>query len=75
VPKCRSEPTSEEPVTGWIKAKASDSNGSCVEVRQLDDGCVQVRNSRKPHIALTAFTRAEWAAFLDGARNGEFDQP
>lgn len=63
-------------MNGWTKAKASDSNGSCVEVLRTDGGAIKVRNSRHRDFgAILTFTKAEWAAFLDGARNGEFDQP
>jgi hypothetical protein len=58
----------------WTKATASDSNGSCLEVAQHPDGGRCVRDS-KDHGSgpMLYFTAAEWTAFLDGARNGEFD--
>ncbi|MEV6631371.1 DUF397 domain-containing protein [Actinoplanes sp. NPDC051470] len=40
--------------------------GDCVEVAKLDHH-VLVRNSADPEVVVT-FTHAEWAAFLDGAR-------
>jgi hypothetical protein len=59
---------------GWIKASASDQSGSCVEVRQLPDGSRQVRDTKDHGAGPTlTFTQAEWDAFLDGARRGEFD--
>jgi hypothetical protein len=58
----------------WIKAKASDSNGSCLEVAQHPDGGRYVRDSKDRGAGpMLYFTTAEWTAFLDGARNGEFD--
>jgi hypothetical protein len=61
-------------VLTWIKAKASDSNGSCLEVAQHPEGGRYVRDSKDHGGGPTLyFTAAEWTAFLDGARNGEFD--
>ncbi|MDH6709134.1 MULTISPECIES: DUF397 domain-containing protein [unclassified Kitasatospora] len=57
----------------WQKARRSVSNGSCVELRSLDNGEVAVRNSRHQGGPALVFTRAEISALLDGARNGEFD--
>jgi Domain of unknown function (DUF397) len=62
------------PVLTWTKAKASDSNGSCLEVAQHPEGGRYVRDSKNHGGGPTLyFTAAEWTAFLDGARNGEFD--
>jgi hypothetical protein len=57
----------------WQKARRSQSNGNCVEVAQLDQG-VAVRDSKDPSGAVLVFTPAEWDAFLDGAKGGEFDR-
>ncbi|MDR0343239.1 MAG: DUF397 domain-containing protein [Nocardiopsaceae bacterium] len=59
----------------WVKAKASSTNQGCVEIAHLDDGRVALRDSKHPGTAPFVFTRHEWDCFLDGARNGEFDQP
>jgi hypothetical protein len=32
-----------------------------------------VRDSKDKHGLMLMFTKAEWDAFLEGARNGEFD--
>lgn len=57
---------------GWRTARASTANGNCVQLRR-SDGHVLVRNSRQPNGPSLRFTPAELAAFLDGARAGEFD--
>lgn len=58
----------------WRKARASDSNGSCLEVAAHPDGGRWVRDSKDRGTGpVLRFTAAEWTAFLDGARNGEFD--
>lgn len=56
----------------WVKSTFSGPQGNCVEVAQLDDGSVAVRNSRHPAGPALVFTAAEWDAFLTGAREGEF---
>jgi hypothetical protein len=59
----------------WIKSSFSGpTGGNCVEVAFLADGQVAVRNSRHADGPALVFTRAEWEAFLRGARGGEFDQ-
>lgn len=64
----------QTPPLTWIKAKASDSNGSCLEVAQHPEGGRYVRDSKNHGGGPTLyFTAAEWTAFLHGARNGEFD--
>lgn len=56
----------------WQKSSASGGNGECVEFAQVADG-VAVRNSKAPTGPALIFTRSEIAAWVDGARAGEFD--
>lgn len=60
------------PESAWRKASASAGNGQCVEVAALVGG-VAVRDSKDPNGPVLRFTRTEIAAFLDGAKAGEFD--
>lgn len=57
----------------WIKASASAGNGNCVEMASLPGGGVAVRDSKDLHGPVLRYTAQEWAAFLDGAKAGEFD--
>jgi hypothetical protein len=57
----------------WRKSSASNPSGNCVELAALPGGGVAVRNSRAPAGPALVHSRAELAAFLAGARNGEFD--
>ena len=65
----------ERPDSGsyWVKSSLSFSNGNCVEVANLPDGRIGVRNSRDSEGPVLRFTSDEWHAFLGGVRNGEFD--
>ncbi len=60
--------------TAWIKARKSGANGgSCVEARRHDD-MIEVRDTKDQGLGpVLRFTRAEFDAFLDGAKNAEFD--
>ena len=57
----------------WLKSRHSNAEGNCVEVAALAEGGVAMRNSRDPHGPALIYTPAEVAAFLAGARDGEFD--
>lgn len=60
----------------WIKSSHSGpTGGNCVEMAHLYGGQVAVRNSRHPEGPALLFTAEEWAAFLAGAKDGEFDRP
>lgn len=58
--------------TQWRKASKSNEEQSCVEQRRTGN-VIEIRNSRDPDGPVLRFTRAEFEAWLDGARRGEFD--
>lgn len=58
----------------WRKAGAGAGNDS-VEVAQLADGHVGLRDGKNPDGPVLIFTPAEWAAFTAGVHDGEFDRP
>ncbi len=55
----------------WRKSSYSGT-GNCLEVAQ-GLAVVQIRNSHDPDGPVLVFTRAEWEAFLQGVRAGEWD--
>ncbi|MFD5425187.1 DUF397 domain-containing protein [Streptomyces sp. NPDC127084] len=57
----------------WIKSSHSNPTGNCVELAALSDGSIAMRNSRDPHGPALVYTRAEVAAFVAGAQDGDFD--
>ncbi|MFD7131170.1 DUF397 domain-containing protein [Streptomyces sp. NPDC059894] len=57
----------------WIKSSHSNAEGNCVELAVLEGGGVAVRNSRDPEGPALVYTPAEVAAFVAGAKGGEFD--
>jgi len=57
----------------WRKSVHSGAQGNCVEVAALVGGGIAVRNSRDPQGPALIYTKAELAAFLAGAKDGEFD--
>ena len=72
--------TSERPTDGpdlsgaaWRKSSHSQSENDCVETAVLPGGGVAVRDSKNPGGSVLRYTRGEWEAFLEGAKDGEFD--
>ena len=58
----------------WRKSSYSGDQGNCVELADLGDGIVGVRDSKLGDDSpILSFTRAEVAAWLSGAKASEFD--
>lgn len=57
----------------WRKSQRSGKFGNCVELAALDGGNVAIRHSRAPSGTALVYSRAELAAFVQGAKDGEFD--
>ncbi len=55
----------------WRKSSYSDQSGNCLELAVVDGG-VLVRESDEPSVIVST-SRAKLAAFLAGAKAGEFD--
>ncbi|MEU1734732.1 DUF397 domain-containing protein [Streptosporangium sp. NPDC020145] len=58
----------------WRKATKSGPNqGNCLEVAPLSGGRVGIRDTEAPDQAPYVVRAAVWDAFIDGAKQGEFD--
>ena len=58
---------------GWIRASTSSGSGQYVEMRR-DGDVIEVRDAKDGETGpILRFTPAEWDAWLDGAKKGEFD--
>jgi Domain of unknown function (DUF397) len=66
-------PAGELRGASWRKSGRSSAQGNCVEVARLARAEVAVRNSRDPEGPALIFTGAEVRAFLQGAKDGDFD--
>jgi hypothetical protein len=66
--------TDRLPTVRWQKSRRSNPSGNCVELAILPGGTeVAVRNSRFPEGPALIYTSAEIAAFVLGAKDGDFD--
>ncbi len=81
-------PIRDDPLP-WVHPSSSFSNSNCLEAAWdksaecTDDDCVHVavhegnvlvRDSKDPDGPVLRFTPAEWEAFVEGAKKGEFDR-
>lgn len=57
----------------WHKSAQCGESGHCVEVAHTKNGTL-VRDSKNQNGPVLTFDKAEWQAFLAGAKNHEFDR-
>lgn len=67
------ETTGTAVVSPWTKSSLSHANGNCVEIADLAGRQVGMRDSKNVSGPVLRFPSEEWRAFLNGVRNGEFD--
>jgi hypothetical protein len=56
----------------WFVPRRSANGNTCVETKFTGDA-VFVRNNLRPHAGTAEFTHEEWAAFVAGVRDGDYD--
>ncbi|MFE3196808.1 DUF397 domain-containing protein [Embleya sp. NPDC059237] len=57
----------------WLAAPGSPVDDR-IEIAELGDGAVALRNPADPVGAIQRYTAEEWQAFLNGVHDGEFDR-
>jgi len=55
----------------WRVARQCNG-GACIRVASTGD-VVVVGDSKNPHGPVLAYSREEWSAFVEGVRQGDFD--
>jgi hypothetical protein len=56
----------------WFVPRRSANGSTCVETKFTADA-VLVRNNLRPEAGTAEFTHEEWAAFVAGAKDGDYD--
>ena len=62
----------EKSALNWIKARGSYASSACVELARYGDDTIFLRDSKNPAVCLR-YTNREIEAFIEGAKNGDFD--
>ncbi|WP_416565197.1 DUF397 domain-containing protein [Nocardia testacea] len=57
----------------WHKADSSTGGGNCVEVANVPDGRVAVRDSKDRSGPMLVFTPNQWDDFIAGVAVGDLD--
>ena len=58
----------------WFTSSYSGNGGQCVEVATNLPRVVPVRDTKDRADGTLAFASAQWVAFVDGVKAGEFDR-
>ncbi len=66
-------PAGELECVDWRKSGRSSAQGNCVETAPLPGGGAAIRNSRHPEGPALIFHTDEIRAFVEGAKDGDFD--
>jgi hypothetical protein len=57
----------------WQSAQAGQPDEAPVELARLSEGSIAMRNAQHPGGPVLIYTHAEIAAFIAGAKDGDFD--
>lgn len=57
----------------WAASRHGEPRAARAELAALPGGSVAMRNSRDPDGPALIYTQAEIEAFIDGAKDGDFD--
>ena len=57
----------------WTAGRRGDAQATRAGLAALPEGSIALGNSRDPNGPALIYTRAEIAAFIAGAKDGEFD--
>ncbi|MDN3240347.1 DUF397 domain-containing protein [Glycomyces tritici] len=57
----------------WERTTHEDGTPAALEIGYADNGLVALRMAEDPEGDVLIYTPAEWEAFVEGVRDGEFD--
>ncbi|MBP2337076.1 hypothetical protein JOF41_003254 [Saccharothrix coeruleofusca] len=56
----------------WFLPRRTTNGGTCVGTKFTEDA-VHVRNDLRPEAGTAVFTHEEWAVFVAGVKDGDYD--
>ncbi len=56
----------------WFLPGRSGNGATCVQTKFTEDA-VYVRNNRRPDAGTAVFDHTEWAVFIAGVKDGDYD--
>jgi hypothetical protein len=59
-------------INEWFVPRRSNNGTTCVETKFTADA-IYVRNNLRPDAGTAEFTHEEWAAFVGGVKDGDYD--
>ncbi|KAB8164175.1 DUF397 domain-containing protein [Streptomyces sp. 3MP-14] len=60
----------EAPHSPWRTSSYSNAGGNCVQVAELADGTIAIRDSKTPHTATLHFPRTQLTTWLHTLKHG-----
>jgi len=60
-----------DPPVKWFRSSRC-ADGACVEMAMLGDDGVGLRDSKRPDQPFLRLDRAQWSAFVNGIKAGDF---